>query len=219
MFYLTGLIVFGVLCFYGGRDVGTRFGAPSQRLGCVQKQTTTRVVPTISIYDEEELLEISIEDVGKYHGDVCPCVVVAFKATKSAISRLWDSEIPQRSDFKIITRCPTQGTQDVFEFITRAKTGRNREGDFRIELPEGTSFENLSAKNFAFIFIRKSTGDSLEVGVKEEIFPEGFFKLRNKVKSGKATQEEKEAFEFAKRELKHRYMCLPADEIFVFNGS
>jgi len=181
----------------------------------VKIQTTAGIIPTISIYDGEDLLELSIEDVGKFHGDICPCVAVAFKAIQSAISRLWDGEIPQRSDFKIITRCPTQGTQDVFEFITRAKTGRNREGDFRIELPEGTSFENLSAKNFVFIFIRKSTGDSLEVRVKEEIFPEVFFKLRNKVKSGKVAQKEKKAFEDAKMKLKHKYMSLPADEIFV----
>jgi len=205
VFYIIGLVVAGLLSFYGGRLN-------------VRPHTVSELSP-IFIYDKEDLLELSIEDVGKYHGDVCPCVAVAFRATQLAISKLWDEEIPRRRDFRIITRCPTQGTQDAFEFITRVKTGRNRESDFRIELLEGTSFENLSAKNFAFIFIRKSTGDSLEVGVKEEIFPEGFFKLGNKVKSGKATQEEKEAFEFAKRELKHKYMCLPADEIFVFNRS
>ncbi|OYD14529.1 hypothetical protein CH333_07750 [candidate division WOR-3 bacterium JGI_Cruoil_03_44_89] len=202
--YLTGLVVVGLLSFYGGRL-------------SIKPHTVSELSP-IFIYDKEDLLELSIEDIGKYHGDVCPCVAVAFRATQLAISKLWEEEIPRRKDFRIITRCPTQGTQDAFEFITRAKTGKNREGDFRIELPEGTSFENLSADNFAFIFIRKSTGDSLEVQVKEEIFPEGFFKLMNKVKSGKAAQKEKKEFENAKDELKHRYLNLPVDEVFVFNG-
>ncbi len=204
VFYLTGLVVAGLLSFYSGRL-------------SVRSQTVSELSP-IFIYDEDDLLELSIEDIGKYHGDVCPCVVVAFRAIQAAISRLWDGEIPQRSDFRIITKCPTQGSQDVFDFTTRAKTGKNRNGDFRIELPEGTSFENLSADNFAFIFIRKSTGDSLEVRVNKEIFPEGFLKLRNKVKSEKATREEKEMFELVKRELKYRYMSLSADEFFVFNG-
>ena len=203
VFYLTGLVVAGLLSFYSGRL-------------SVRPHTVSELLP-IFIYDKEDLLELSIEDIGKYHGDVCPCVAVAFRAIQAAISRLWDGEIPQRSDFRIITRCPTQGTQDVFDFTTRAKTGENRNGDFRIELPEGTSFENLSADNFAFIFIRKSTGDSLEVRVNKEIFPEGFFKLRNKVESGKVTRAEKEMFELVKRELKHRYLNLPTYEVFSFN--
>jgi len=58
IFYLIGLIVVGLLCFYGGK---------------IQKiRTTTRVAPMISIYDEEELLKISLEDVGKYHGVYAP---------------------------------------------------------------------------------------------------------------------------------------------------
>ena len=172
-------------------------------------------LPPILIYDEKNLLEISIEDIGKYHGDICPCVVIGFRATRLAISKLWGDEIPKRNDFEVISKSPTLGTQDAFDFITRAKTGMNRQGDFRIELPKGTNFENLSRDNFVFVFIRKSTGDSIEIRIKEEVFPEGHFELRKKVKSKRATRQEKEAFKSTQRELKYRLMNLPSNELFI----
>ena len=161
MLYLIGLVVIGVFCFYIGRF----------------SRISSQILP-ISIYDEGELIEISIEDVGKYHGDICPCVAVTFRATQLAIRELWKDKMPERMDFRIISRCPTLGSQDVIDFITRAKTGENRVGDFKIELPEGTNYANMTRNNFSFIFIRKSIGDSIEILVKEKVFPKGFFNLR-----------------------------------------
>ncbi len=180
----------------------------------VGEEKETKLLP-ILIYDEKNLLEISIKDIGKYHGDICPCVVIGFRATWIAISKLWGDEIPKRNDFEIISKSPTLGTQDAFDFITRAKTGMNRQGDFKIELPQETNFENLSKDNFVFSFIRKSTGDSIEIKIKEEVFPEGFFELRKKIKSKRATRQEKEAFKSTQRELKYRLMNLPSNELFV----
>ena len=204
--YSIGLVVVGTLCFYGGRIVGAG-------LVPVQERITARVIPTVSIYDEGELIEFSIEDMGKYHGDVCPCVAVAFKATQLAISKLWGDEIPERNDFKIISKCPTQGCQDVIEFITRAKT----RGDFRIELPEGTDYVNMTRDNFSFIFVRKSTGDSIEISVKKGQFPKGFFELRKKTKFGEdASLETREAFELAKEKVKQTFLNSRLDKLFIY---
>ena len=52
--------------------------------------------PSVQIYDREELLTITIEDAGKYHGEdvveICPCVASAFKSTLRAFSEeeLWN---------------------------------------------------------------------------------------------------------------------------------
>ena len=54
----------------------------------------------ILIYDEDNLLKISIEDVGKYHGDICPCAIAGFRATQLAKSQLWRDEIPKREDLR-----------------------------------------------------------------------------------------------------------------------
>ena len=169
----------------------------------------------ILIYDEDDLLEISIEDVGKYHGDVCLCLTLAFRSTQLAISQLWQDETPRRGDFKIISACPTPGTKDCFEFITRVIT-RGKGNDFKLELPPGTDIENMRSDNFTFLFIRKSTNDSIRIQTIEELFPDGFFELRKIVKYGKTfTKEEEESFWAIKRELKKKFMTLPAKEIFV----
>ena len=170
----------------------------------------------ILIYDEDDLLEISIEDVGKYHGDVCLCLTLAFRAIQFAVLQLWPDEIPKRGDFKIISACPTPGSKDCFEFITRVIT-REKGNDFKLELPTRNDIENMANDNFAFLFIRKSTNDSIRIRTREGLFPNGFFKLRNIVKYGKtATREEEDNFWAIKRELKQKFMTLPAKKIFVF---
>jgi formylmethanofuran dehydrogenase subunit E len=170
----------------------------------------------IMIYDEEDLLEISIEDVGKYHGDVCLCLTLAYRAIQFAISQLWQDEISKRGDFKIISACPTPGSKDCFEFITRVIT-RGNGNDFKLELPQGTDIENMIKDNFTFLFIRKSTSDSIRIRIREGLFSDGFFKLRNIVKYGKtATREEEDNFWSIKRKLKQKFMTLPAEKIFVF---
>lgn len=202
--YLIGLLVVGVLSFYPGR------------LAASQNPTEKSELSPISIYDEENLLELSIEDVGKYHGDICACAIAGFRATQLAIVQLWKDEIPKREDFKIISAFPGQGSQDAFEFITRAKT----RGDFRLELPEGTDIVNISKENWIFIIIRKSTGEQLRIWLKEEVFPKGykkFFELRKKVKFEKtATLEEKKALGIDAQELKQRLMSWQADRLFGF---
>ena len=170
----------------------------------------------IMIYDEEDLLEISIEDVGKYHGDVCLCLTLAYRAIQFAISQLWQDEISKRGNFEIISACPTPGSRDCFEFITRVIT-REKGNDFKLEIPTGTDIENMISDNFTFTFIRKSTGDSIRIRTREELFPDGFFELRNIVKYGKTyTTEEEDNFWAIKQELKQKFMTLSANDIFVF---
>lgn len=202
--------------FFGVTDLFAQAGKVEGKT--VAAEIGAKLSP-ISIYDEESLLKISIEDVGKYHGDVGPCAIVGFKATQLAISQLWKDEIPKREDFRIISAFPGKGSQDAFEFITRAKTRK----DFTLELPEGTSLANISMDNWVFTFIRKSTGKQIKVWLEAEVFPGGaeeFFKLRKKAKFEKtATPEDKEAFKSAKQELKKVLMNLPLDKIFGFKLS
>ncbi len=189
--------------------------AESSLTEVVTEQKVISKLSPILIYDEDDLLEISIEDVGKYHGDVCLCLTLAFRATQLAISQLWQDEISKRGDFKIISACPTPGSKDCLEFITRVIT-RGNGNDFKLELPTGTDIENMTSDNFAFLFIRKSTNDFIRIRMKEGLFPDGFFELRKIVKYGKKfTAEEEESFWATKRELIQKFMTLPIMSIFV----
>lgn len=210
----TTLISMGI--FAGAADLFAQVGKVEGKTVVVEIEDK---LSPISIYDEEDLLKISIEDVGKYHGDMDPCGIVGFRATQIAISQLWKDKIPRREDFKIISAFPGKGSQDAFEFITRAKTRK----DFTLELPEGTSLANISMDNWVFTFIRKSTSKQIKIWLKEEVFSKGseeFFRLRKKVKFEKtATPKEKEAFKSAKQELKKALMSLPLDKLFGFKLS
>jgi sirohydrochlorin ferrochelatase len=161
---------------------------------------------TVGIYDNNELLDISIYDVEKAHGDICLCVAIAFKATQTAFSE-WDGT-PVRGDIEIITGHPSDGHTETFEYIL------NSIDDVTVDLPMGTDIVNLSLDNYNYQFIDKSSGDKVVVSVKENIFPEGFFDLRIKCKQKTATPDEKSAFKLMKNELKDKCLYQPADEVF-----
>lgn len=194
-------------------------GANTSRIVLAESQEDISVsrakgLSPISIYDEENLRKISIEDIGKYHGDVCLCLAVSFRAVQLAILQLWGDGIPKEKDFKIISAHPGRGSQDAFEFITRAKTRK----DFILELPQGTNIENLSMDNWVFTFIRKSTGARVKLFLRKDVFTRGakrFFDLRKKAEFSKmAAKEEKEAFELAELEFKNIFMNLSLNKLF-----
>ena len=184
----------------------------------VEQKAVAKLSP-ILIYDEDKLLEITIEEVGKYHGDICVCLTIAFRATQLAISQLWRGEIPRRGDFKIISALPTPGSKDAFEFITRVIT-RKKGTDFDLKLPEGTDNRNMAKDNFTFTFVRKSTHELIRIQMNEEVFPEGYFELRNKVTFSipiSATPDEERTFKQVKQELRDSLLYFwPANRIFDF---
>ena len=174
--------------------------------------------PSVQIYDGEELLTITIEDAGKYHGEgvveICPCVASAFKSTLRAFSEeeLWNGT-PHRGDVKINSGHPSDGHMMTFEYILGSTS---TEG---LTVDEGADIVNITADNFVYSFTRNSTNDSITLRVKEEIFPERFFELRTKCKlakmgKGDVTKEEKKAFKLLWGELKEKLMYLPVDSIF-----
>jgi hypothetical protein len=167
------------------------------------------VYPAVLIYDEEELQEISLAEVGAHHGEICPCVAFAFRSTLRAFSEeeLWDG-IPHRGDVKIISANPSDGHQMTFEYIL------NSSEDVIIQPPEGTDIINITADNFVYTFINKSTNESVTIRVTEDIFPERFFELRTKKKLGTATSEEKKAFKLLWEKLKEKAMYKPVDRVF-----
>ena len=167
------------------------------------------VYPTVLIYDEEELQEISLAEVGAHHGEICPCVAFAFRSMLRAFSEeeLWDG-IPHRGDVKIISANPSDGHNITYEYIL------NSTEDVVIELPPGTDIINITADNYVYTFINKSTNESVTLCVKEDIFPERFFELRTKKKLGIATPEEKKAFKLLWEKLKEKALYKPVDRVF-----
>jgi hypothetical protein len=183
----------------------------------------------IVISDAGTEVEITIDDIGEYHGAICVCGACAFRATKLGLSEIWGEEIPARDDIRIISRLPTPGSRDCFWYVTGTGQGIEIEtkGEYKIILPDGTEVTNMTSKNlkklskdntldnFRFNICRKSTGECFEVVVKEGVFPEDFFELRKKVKFEKnATDEEKALFMSEWEETRDKFLTLPDWELF-----
>jgi hypothetical protein len=118
-----------------------------------------------------------------------------YRATSDAIDNLWEGEAPRRSDMKIISKLPTPAAEQVIQVIIGQPEGAvppewisDKPGKYEIKAPEGTSEENLRAENFEFTFVDTRKGKEYTWKAEKEIpgiFPEGYFKLRNKKASGK----------------------------------
>ncbi|MEA2033025.1 MAG: hypothetical protein U9N41_05525 [Euryarchaeota archaeon] len=185
----------------------------------------------ISVYDGDTLVDTSIDDIGEYHGGICICGGCAFRATQLGMSEIWGEEIPARDDIKIVSRLPTPGSRDCFQYITGTGTRieTKTKGEYKIILPDGTEMSNMSKKNlkkaskgnsrdnFRFDVCRKSTGECFEVAVKEGVFPKGYFELRKKVKfgiPGNATSEEKALFKSEWEDTRDKFLTSPDWELF-----
>ena len=78
---------------------------------------------TIKIYDRNDLIEISFDDIKKYHGyGAYMALGVGFRIVEAAFNELYGEEIPNRKDISILSGHGGPGFRDVFEFVTRAKT-------------------------------------------------------------------------------------------------
>ncbi|RZN41340.1 MAG: hypothetical protein EF813_02720 [Methanosarcinales archaeon] len=156
-----------------------------------------------------EIVELTLEEAVAGHdgGKLCPCVAVAWRASQFALSEVW-GDVDQ-SDLKITSAHPSDGHEETFLYILNNSTA-----DYMIEMPEGTDPKNLTTENYVYTFTSKSTGDSVTVRVKDEVFPDKLFDLRKKCKAGTATPDEKKAFKLIKDELKDGFLYLPMDELF-----
>ena len=156
--------------------------------------------------DKGKKVEISTEEIGG-----CVCRLGAFRATKLGIAKVWEGEIPERKDIKIISRLPTPCSINCLQHITGS--------DFHLILPDGVKIKDLSPENISrfsqginldnwnFTITRKSTNETIKVQIKKDVFPEDFFQLRKKVKGkGMLTRKEISEFKAMLKKVKEKFL-------------
>ncbi|MCK4476144.1 MAG: hypothetical protein KAU16_05400 [Methanophagales archaeon] len=185
----------------------------------------------VVIIDDGTEIEITIDDIGEYHGAICVCGACAFRASQLGILEIWGEEIPARDDIRIISRLPTLGSMHCFQYVTGTgpKIETKTKGEYKIILPDGTKITNMSKKNlkkvskgntldnFRFDVCQNSTGECFKVVVKEGVYPENFFELRKKMKFGipeNATSEEKALFKSGWEDTRDKFLTSPNWELF-----
>ena len=117
-----------------------------------------------------------------------------YRAMGDAIDNLWEGEAPRRSAIKIISKLPTPAAEQVIQVIIGQPEGdaplewiSEKTGKYEINAPEGTGEKNLRAENFEFTFVNMRSGKEYIWKAEEEIpdiFPAGYFELRNKKAKG-----------------------------------
>jgi hypothetical protein len=184
---------------------------------------TDEKLGVIQIWDESTTLKervlnnLTFEAMVQYFGiGDSPIMYCVWRAAKVAIPILWPGEIPSRSDIRVITAHPTRGAADAIEFITRAKSN----WELIVDAPPGTSGIVQTSANWVFTFVRKSTGQAVEVRVNETIFPEGYHEIANSYRSKLAagespTKEETVAYKAAMKAVKEAFKTLPDEKLFV----
>ena len=178
---------------------------------------------------DEEIARIIEQEFAGATG-ICPCSSCAFRAASLGISQVWGDEMPERADIKIISRRPTPGATQCLQYITGTGSkvpNVTSKGELQMILADGTEvtdlsvpslkrhMKNMGMETWNFIIIRKSTGAQFEVQAVEDIFPEGFSELRDKVKvEGTATPAEIDEFRAKWEEVRDAFLTLPDWELF-----
>lgn len=158
--------------------------------------------PSFRVLDTESSLgpyapqakRIELGDLVRMHGHACDGLVTAAAALSVGLAELYPDGVIDRTDTGCISNnSPCFG--DVCAYVTG---GRIRFGTQKIDPERGASF----------VLHRFSTDETVEVSLREGVFPEETHRLEQKLKSGSFTAEElrrcqREQWDYARTLLQH----------------
>ena len=112
--------------------------------------------------DSADVFFISLRDVGKFHGKVCPGIATGFKMIKDVLDSLYGDEIPVRGNIKVAC---SRGSDllDVAGYITGARNNIGRGEINRGDLVIDTTLNPHIPYAFTMIFSRKDLGKMYKV--------------------------------------------------------
>ena len=169
---------------------------------------------TIKIYDRNDLLEISFEDIKKYHGYAAYMALgVAFRVVETAFEELYGEEIPNRNDISILSGHGGPGFRDVFEFVTRAKT----RGTYTVDVnyPKA-QYDPYRPQAYAYVFT-KNNGEAVEILLKDNFLPPVFYDYLKMSREESFTPESYDACQKLIRELGDRAYNMSTEELLIVN--
>ncbi len=172
----TGMVLLG-LCFMFGA------GPAPVSAGQADCSEAARNLPPLEVIQDDESRLITLCDAYEFHGNACPGATMAFMALRYGLELLYDDQVPDVDDLVILTRAPG-GPMDLFDLVMKGND------------PSGRTWppSNMvgSADNFVFQFIRKSTMQTVTFGLRDGLWPEDWFDLREKYRDGTISEDEAE---------------------------
>lgn len=177
------------LCLFFGFQSVSKAACPGKTAPYPE---SVKDLPPIKIVRDGETRVISLCDAFDFHGHACPGAAMTFMAVRYGFELLYGNETPEADDLVIVTRAPG-GPMDLLDLIMKGEDHTKRTWP-----PFGIT---RSAENFVFQFYRKSTLQSVTVKLKNGLWPEDWFELRDKFKAGTITDAEQK-----KRQEDRRYI-------------
>jgi formylmethanofuran dehydrogenase subunit E len=119
--------------------------------------------------DSNGIFFISLKDVAKYHGKVCPGIATGFFMIKQVLDSLYPgNSIPERGDIKVAC---SRGSDllDIAGFVTGARSFYGRSEINKGDLVVDTTLNPHQTKSFAMVFARKDTNLAYKVIFHKEL--------------------------------------------------
>ncbi|OAB36006.1 hypothetical protein [Paenibacillus glacialis] len=166
----------------------------------------------IHIRDRQDMLEISFEDICKYHGGVAlMAVAVGFRSLQVAFEELFGNEIPERKSISIFSGHGGPGFRDAFEYVTRAVT----RGAYHVDTayPVG-QYDPFRPQSYAFV-ISSEAGASVEITLNDHFLPMAFYEYLKKGREETMTEADINIFKVLKQSLAEEALATPLEELFT----
>lgn len=166
------------------------------------------------IIDRDIMLNISYEDMIKYHGRFnIGGVAISYKVLELAFSKLSPEQIPAREKINFVSGMGLAGMGliDGVEMVTRAWTRGRMKADDKLatripalDLPDGGKY----------YYEMEYEGRKIAMALKDGLIPEEFMVLTRKAKAGKINPEEAQRLQVVKEDIAAALMSTDPEELF-----
>lgn len=146
---------------------------------------------TLKVMDHGDILELSFDDLKKFHGTISICgLTVSFKVMQAAWEALAAGAPIPRAELSVATAFPGPGARDGFEMVMRAVTREK----YWIETNVTPSDQIAEAAKGAYFFRITGNKRIVTLGLKPDMVPSEFVPLRRRHLAGTLDDDEQARF-------------------------
>ena len=173
--------------------------------GYISTRVTDAVVGSVELKEGGRICSYKFMDAALGEGgEICICAGLAFRAMQQAIRVLVPDAVPGKDRFMAVGP-KSHGSEEAFALLLG-------EGCYSLEDREH------NGSYYRYQITDRQTGRVVSVQVRPEVFPANFFPLRQKIKNGAATPEEKQTFKSLRGQVVEKVCWQDSEKLFTVNG-
>lgn len=170
----------------------------------------------IVIKDKNDVLNITYQDMIKYHGrHFIAGVAMSYKLLELALRELSPNEIPSREKIYVISSVNGPGIIDGIEMVTRAKSRHALTVDAQVSVGKDAP-DAADGNGGKYYFEFKYNAKKLVVSLKHGFMPPEFITLAYKTHDGTLTESDELRLRTLKEEIADLLISNKPEELFDF---